>query len=222
MDRVSKPLIGVLVATVAVFALWVVALKPSSSSNSPNGTGGGLGQFQSDINKAHQAVQTSNAANAAAGAVPTTTSQLTTAPPTAQPGSKSSSASASATSSSAQPSAKADKAPATPAARFSTVQKALDQHKVVALLFYNPTAADDKAVKQELGLVPAHSGKVVKLAVPLTELSKYTAVTQQVPVNVSPTLVVIGRDGQAGEIVGFTDKVEIAQRVADGLAASPK
>ena len=62
MDRVSKPLIGVLVATVAVFALWVVALKPSSSSNSPNGTGGGLGQFQSDLNKAHQAVQTSNAA----------------------------------------------------------------------------------------------------------------------------------------------------------------
>ena len=51
MDRVSKPLLGVLVATVAVLALWVVALKPSSSSNSPNGNGGGLGQFESAINK---------------------------------------------------------------------------------------------------------------------------------------------------------------------------
>ena len=46
--------------------------------------------------------------------------------------------------------------------------------------------------------------------------------SQQTVQDVSPTLVVIGRDGQAGEIVGFTDKVEIAQRVADGLAATPK
>ena len=221
MDRVSKPLLGVLVATVAVFALWIVALKPSSSSNSPNGSGGGLGQFQSDLNKAHQAVQTSNSANArAGGAASTTTSQLTTAPPSVQPAS--SAAASSAASSSSKAGSDTTKAPATPAARFSTVQAALNSHKAVALLFYNTSAADDRAVKHELALVPRHSGKVVKLAIPLGELTKYTAVTSQVPVNVSPTLVVIGRDGQAGEIVGFTDKVEIAQRVADGLAAKPK
>lgn len=220
MDRVSKPLIGVLIATVAVLALWVVALKPSSSSNSPNGSGGGLGQFQSDINKAHQAVQTSNSANArAGGVVPTTTSQLTTAPPSVKPGSSAASSSVH-SSSSTRPAAA--KAPATSAARFSTVKAALDAHKALALLFYNPSAADDQAVEQELKLVPVHSGKVVKLAIPLNELPRYTAVTEQVPVNMSPTLVVIGRNGQAGEIVGFTDKVEIAQRVTDALAAAPK
>jgi hypothetical protein len=224
MDRVSKPLIGVLIATVAVLALWVVALKPSSSSNGPNGNGGGLGQFQSSINKAHQAVQTSNADNARSGQVPTTTSQLTTAPPTVAPvtggaGVHSSSSSSSA-SSAAQPSTTTT--PAARAARFAIVKAALDAHKAVALLFYNPPAADDQAVKLELASVPTHRGRVVKVAVPLTELSSYTAVTQQVPVNMSPTLVVIARDGQAGEIAGFTDKVEITQRVADALATGVK
>ena len=70
--------------------------------------------------------------------------------------------------------------------------------------------------------MPTHSGRVVKLAIPLNELPSYTAVTQQVPVNVSPTLVVIARNGRAGEIVGFADKVEITQRVADALATRAK
>jgi hypothetical protein len=221
MDRVSKPLIGVLVATVAVFALWIVALKPSSSSNSPNGNGGGLGQFQSAINKAHQAVQTSNADNARAGGVaPTTTSQLSTAPPSVKQAPATGGASAVHRSTSVKPAATST--PATAASRFSKVKAALDAHKAVALLFYNPPASDDQAVKKELAAVPTRSGRVVKLAVPLNELPSYTAVTQQVPVNVSPTLVVIARDGQAGEIVGFADKAEIAQRVADALAASVK
>jgi hypothetical protein len=104
-------------------------------------------------------------------------------------------------------------------ARLSTVQKAMADHKVVAMLFYNPLAADDKAVKQELAGVPTHRGQVVKLTIPLSEASSFTAVTQQVPVNFSPTLVLISPNGQAGEIVGFSDQLEIAQRVVDALAA---
>jgi hypothetical protein len=88
---------------------------------------------------------------------------------------------------------------------------------VVALLFYNPLAADDDAVKQELAGVPTHRGRVVKLTIPLSEASNFTAVTQQVPVNFSPTLVLIAPNGQAGEIVGFSDQLEIAQRVDDAL-----
>ena len=56
----SRSLIALLIGTVAFFALWVVALKPGSSKT---GSGSqGLGQYQSAINKAHQAVATSNAA----------------------------------------------------------------------------------------------------------------------------------------------------------------
>jgi hypothetical protein len=107
----------------------------------------------------------------------------------------------------------------TPSARqrLDVVGRALKANKVVALLFYNPLAADDKAVKAELALVPVHGGRVVKLAVPLSELARYTVVTNQVPVSVSPTLVLIDPDQQAATIVGFSDRFEIAQRVSDAL-----
>jgi hypothetical protein len=102
---------------------------------------------------------------------------------------------------------------------MSTVEHAVAAHRVVAMLFYNPTAADDRAVKAELASIPTRKGRVVKLTIPLSEAANYVAVTQQVPVNFSPTLVVIAHNGQAGEIQGYADRFEIAQRVDQSLAA---
>lgn len=220
----SRSLIALLVGTVVFFALWLVALKPSGSSSSGSSSSSqGLGQYQSDINKAHQAVQISNASNAASG-------NDGTSPAASSPAASGGSApatKATATTSSTTRSASKPSLPVTsktgqhsPAAmaRLSTVQRALAQHKVVAMLFFNPQAADDQAVKQELAGVPTHHGQVVKLTIPLSEASNFTAVTQQVPVNFSPTLVLIAPNGQAGEIVGYSDQFEIAQRVDDALA----
>jgi hypothetical protein len=100
---------------------------------------------------------------------------------------------------------------------LNKVERALVANKVVALLFFNPAGADDRAVAQELASVPTRGGKVVKLAVPLSEVSHYKVVTDQVPVDSSPTLVLIDPDQQAQTIVGFADRFEIAQRVADAL-----
>jgi hypothetical protein len=97
------------------------------------------------------------------------------------------------------------------------VAHALQTGKVLALLFYNPAATDDRAVKQELAAVPTHSGKVVKIAVPVNRLAQYGVITNQVQVQVSPTLVLIDKSRQASTIVGFADRFEIAQRVADAL-----
>jgi hypothetical protein len=108
-------------------------------------------------------------------------------------------------------------APSTPAQRLNVVERALAQHKVLAALFYNPAGADDQAVKQELQSIPTRSGKVVKLTVPLSELSNYTVITNQMPVAFSPTLVVINRRGQASTIVGFADTFEISERIAGAL-----
>ncbi len=222
----SRSLIALLIGTVAFFALWLVALKPGGSgSGNGSSSSQGLGQYQSAINKAHQAVATSNASNAASGNDGTASSTST---PTASGGTSTASTAnpsqAAATSSAAthtNPTAAAGKPSHSPAAtvRLITVQRAMAQHKVVAMLFYNPLAADDQAVKQELSSVPTHHGQVVKLTIPLSEASKFTAVTQQVPVNFSPTLVLIAPNHQTGEIVGFSDQLEIAQRVDDALAA---
>jgi hypothetical protein len=213
----SRSLIALLVGTVAFFALWLLALKPGSSNTTGGNSSQGVGQYQSAINQAHQAVQTSNASNAASGNDGT---------PSGASGPQSSAAPGTSSSTGAQvhPAASSSQAQAgvhTAAAvnRFSTVQHAVVSHKVVAMLFYNPAASDDRAVKRELSSIPTRRGMVVKLTIPLSEAANYTAVTQQVPVNFSPTLVLIARNGQAGEILGYSDRFEIAQRVDYALAA---
>jgi hypothetical protein len=196
MGHVSRPLVGLLVATAAFFALWVVALKPSSSGGEqPAGT------YQSAITQAHQAVATSDAASASAGGtVATTAAGATPQTPPAPAAAKKISATG---------------------ARLNIVSQALRAHKVLALLFYNPAATDDRAVKQELKTVPTRGRRVVKLAAPVSELARYAVVSNQVPVSFSPTLVLIDRSGSASTIAGFADRFEIAQRVADALATRP-
>lgn len=230
----SRSLIALLVATVVFFVLWTVALKGNSSST--GSSKGPLGQYQPDINAARKAVAISNASNAASGNENATSSSggaAASTGSTAKANSSSSSASASHGSATAKSASTAKRTttthrtvtavkthPKSAAATLSAVQAAVSSHKVVALLFYNPAGADDVAVKQELGSVPSHKGAVVKLAVPLNEAARFTAVTQQVPLNFSPTLVLIAKNDQASEIVGYTDSFEIDQRVDDALATS--
>jgi hypothetical protein len=214
MDNVSRPLIALLVGTVAFFALWMVALKPSSSKSGAAQSSA----YQSAIAKAHQAVATSAASSVAHGGtvVSTPSTAATATPVTTTPTSSPTSAPH------AQTQPKATAAASSSSAtqhRVDTVSRALLAKRVVALLFYNPAATDDRAVKHELATVPSHRRKVVKLAVPISELARYPVVTTQVQVNESPTLVLIDGHGQAMTIVGFADRFEIAQRVLDALAA---
>jgi hypothetical protein len=224
MRNVSRPLIALIVGTVAFLALWMVALKPSSSSSGSHG----MAAYDAAIAKARQAVVTSNGASAAAaGTAPATasTSPTSTSPAAANGPATRSVDSAAAAGSSARASrldassARLDaRAAATARQRFTAVERALKANKVLALLFYNPAAADDQAVRQELASVPVYGGHVVKLALPVNDLGRYSLITNQVPVNVSPTLVLIDPDQQATTIVGFADRFEIGQRVLDALS----
>jgi len=227
MDHVSRPLIALLAGTVAFFAIWLVALKPS---------GGGAGSqkpgvYVSPIAKAHRAVAASAAASVAHGG---------TVIPSARPGARATTTTPAAATSAASvhaptpttkhPASRIFKTGSTwpahrPRAsaadrRARSVARAIQANKTLALLFYNAAGADDRAVRQELDAVPAHRGRVLRLAVPLSELARYAVVTNQVRVTGSPTLVVIDRAHHAGTIVGFADRFEISQLVADALAAS--
>ena len=224
-------MIGLLAATLVFFALWYVELKPSASSS--GGSPSGLGQYQSAINKAHQAVATSNAANAKLGAPvattaapksPTatkTTPAATTAKavPATAPHTKTlaKAAPAAKTGAKAAPATKPAAAPSA-AAQVKLIANAVAAHDAVAVLFYNPAAADDQAMKRELGAVPTHHGQVVKLAVPVSELTQFQGITAQVPVVTAPTLVLIDPTRQATVITGYASQLEINQRVADALA----
>jgi hypothetical protein len=226
MGTLPKPLIGLLLGTVAFFAIWMVALKPHSSSS--GGSQGGVGQYQGAIDKAHQAVTTSNQANAKLGAPTSTTSATTPAATT-----PAATAQAQATKAPAKPVTKAKATPTTkPTTKPTTVPSsaaatnapqtvatAIRAGKVVAILFYNDAAPDDRAVKSELAAIPTHGGQVVKVAVPLSQLIQFSSLTQTVDVNTAPELVLIDHARQASTLVGYADGVEIGQRIDDALAA---
>jgi hypothetical protein len=239
MGSLPKPLIGLLLGTVAFFAIWMVALKPSSSS-SGGGSQGGLGQYQSAINKAHQAVTTSNQANAKLGAPTATTRGATTPGATTPPATKTATTTKTATKTAtkttptatkpaaAKPATKAKAVPATKptaqsasaaaAADAKTVATALGASRVVAILFYNDAAADDRAMKAELAAIPTHQGAVVKVAVPVSQLIQFSSLTQMVDINTAPELVIIDGEHHASTLIGYADGVEIAQRIDDALA----
>jgi hypothetical protein len=222
MGTLPKPLIGLLLGTVAFFAIWMVALKPSSSSS--GGSQGGVGQYQPAINKAHQAVTTSNQANAKLGA-PTATTSATT--PTATKPAPAKTAAKPTADAAAKAVGKTLSVPVTKpvltpaqsaAADAKSVGTAIRAGKVVAILFYNDAAADDRAMKTELAAIPTHGGQVAKFAEPVSQLIQFSSLTQTVDINTAPELVLIDKARQASTLFGYADGVEIAQRIDDALA----
>jgi hypothetical protein len=233
MTQVSRPLLAALAAMVVFLGVWLVALKPSSSSNSqapaPAASSPqlpGVAGLSRAIAKAHGAVKTSDAASAAAGGeVATTPSAASVQPATpaapaasAAPTPTTPAAANGATAHAAKPAVHVTPAAATASDRHDAVVRALARHEVLALLFFNAGAADDRAVQQELAAVPESGRQVLKLAIPLSELSRYPMITGQVQVQAAPTLVFVDRLRQATTIVGFADRFEIAQRIADALS----
>jgi hypothetical protein len=202
MTSVSKPLLGVLLATVALFAGVMVFFKGHNSAGSTP-----TSVAQSAVSQAKQAVKTSDAANARIGAPVSTT-------PAAAPSHAAKASHPASTTHAVKPAGHvaAVKPAAGAKSAVTRVDAALAQHKVVGLLFYNPSASDDLAVKAELAAAATRAG-VVKVAVPVTDVAQFTMLTDSVPVSSSPTLVMIDRSGSASTINGFADRFEIAQRL---------
>ena len=211
MANVSRPLLIVLAATVALMALWMVALKPKpvAIENTPLSS-------TKVIPQANQASAVSDAANAklqaaaaaadgsAAPATPAGTQQAATPQAGAQPAKAQS------------PAAGAGKSAAS---RSNTqVERAISQGKVVVLLFWNSKASDDIATRGALRDLDRRGGKVFVRVVPIADVASYTSVTRGVKIAGSPTIVVVGRKGATRVIAGLTEPREISQAVGDALA----
>src|SRR5688572_22723174 len=150
MDQVSRPMLIALAATIALAAVWLVALrpKPAEIADTPAAP-------VTAIAKAKDAAATSDAANAKVAAA---TGGATAAAPTA-----------------AAPAAAATPAPAPSAAE----PKAANKHeaavvrdiragKVVVLLFWNAKGADDVATRGAVRDVNRHSGNVAVHVIPIS------------------------------------------------------
>jgi hypothetical protein len=209
MASLPRPLIGLFVAAVAFFAIWTVALKPgSSSSGSRSGSSPSPNAYSAAIAKAHAAAAATAKQSAADGAPVAAATTAKVAPATHA---------APARTRHVAPGHAAVRPAATNLPSMATVMQAIASHKTVALLVFNPSGADDTAVKAELASIPTHRGQVAKFAVPENQLSHFSALTNRVPVNGTPTLILIDKRGHASSLVGFVDQLEMAQRISDTL-----
>jgi hypothetical protein len=237
MAQLSRPLLVALAATVALMAVWLVALRPKPVPVQATP----LAPVQA-IPQAREAGATSDAANAKAqaatgggsaapagsstaalpAAAPTAAASSPTAPrsaassPTAPP-----SAASSPTAPRSAASAQAAGRPAKRSLgerRAAAVARDLAHGKVVVLLFWDADAADDVATRGALRGLDLHGRKVVVRAVPIGRVAQYASVTRGLKIAQSPTTVVIGRQRHTRVIVGLTEPRELAQAVGDALA----
>jgi|SRR5579884_593725 len=243
-SQVSRPVQIALIAVVLLAAVWFVALRPKStsggsgtpapvthpatpsssgSSGGPNAPGvAGLGRA---IDKAHGAVrqsqdnanqlqQHSDAVSGQGGSAPASGASTTPAPTTTG----TPPATAKAPSTSAKP--PAPKTPPTPTGHGAPAiaARALAQHKVLAILFYNPGGADDEALRGAFRHLDTRNGKVVVLSAPVTQVASFTAVTAKVSITGSPEVVIFDHTGDAHTYLGYMDPDEVDNHIADALA----
>jgi hypothetical protein len=209
----------------------------------------GVGGLKSAVDKAHGAVTTASGdaqratRSSADGTASTSAAPAAQAPATADAGRPAASAGAPASHVSSGSTTSASGAASHPASGGRTtthaagtpaphrlvangavgsVRAALRAHKAVAVAFVDSSTADSQAVERELLHVSRFGGRAFLLSVPLADLSAYAFITKAVEVTVAPTVVIVDPRHRATTIVGFADRGEIEQRLADALAVEPR
>jgi hypothetical protein len=151
---------------------------------------------------------------------PSTTSSSTPAPTQTPNAAQSPTAKAGSSASATQPNQGKDKV--TPANQSQTgpagpglptpVKQALDAHKVVVILFWNPRAIDDRSVKASVDRLP-HRKHLAVFSDGVGNLSRYTRITAAASVSTTPSLVIVNPKGQAEVVTGYLDYETIRQYI---------
>jgi len=241
VDQVSRPMQIALVAVVLLAGMWFTVLKPKPDSGSdfkPTATPAassaasqpaapGVKGLATAVDKAKGAAATSDAANAGIQAATGGSAAAATTRPAAK-----AKAQVKATKRTAVSVAKAAKpaAAAKPGTKAATAKAAapaadvdpsdrllsyLDKGKVLVILFEGK-GADDKAARKAVHQTALHDTKhVVSAYVPIADVGKYEAITSDVQILTSPTVLVIGKDRKATALTGFFDAPVIRQAVGD-------
>jgi hypothetical protein len=100
------------------------------------------------------------------------------------------------------------------------VARAVDDRKVLVLLFWDRDSADDRAVRRQLRGVDRWDGEVRVHAAPAAKVSRYARITRGANVAQSPTTLVIDRNLKVTSLVGFVDTQSVDQAVLDALRNS--
>jgi hypothetical protein len=190
-----------------------------------HGAAPGVQGLSSAIAKAHGAVA---ASQANAHQLESKSAQASTAGGTAA--SAPSAAAASAPAASAAATAAGSKAAGTSSAthpasllsapaRQRAVEKAIARGDVTLILFWDRRGADDLADAKAVRLVSGgHSHVSVQLA-SAKEVADFGTITRGVQVYGTPTVLVVGKSGQATVLTGLTDRFALAQAIEEARHA---
>jgi hypothetical protein len=208
VDKISLPFRILLIVALVFAVAWFVVLRPKPASDvAPAVTPApGVTGLDSATDKAKSAVDAANAAAARSEAAANAVGGSSTAkssPKAAKPA---------AAAKPAVPGLANDAAPGDPS---RPLLASVDAGKVAVVLFWNKNATDDRATRRALRKIDLHHGKVVASAVPIDDVGRYEAITRGAQVLESPTVLVIGADGKARSIAGYTQAKEIDQAISD-------
>lgn len=190
-----------LAATIALAALWLVALrpKPAEIADTPAAP-------VTAVAKAKDAAASADAANAAVAAA-TGGATAAPAPSAAAPG----------TAAAPAPAPRAAE-PKAANKHEAAVVRDIRAGKVVVLLFWNAQGADDIATRGAVRDLDRRGGKVAVHVVPISRVGRYESITSGVTVSQSPTTLVVDKKRRTHAIVGLTEPGELRQAVDDALA----
>ena len=229
MSQISPPIRILLVCAVAFMAAWMLFLRPKTESGAPAAStpttaaqppveAGGdqatslAGKAVEKANEA-TAAQDARAEELAGGAGETAAAPATNNATAVTP-----------TEDAAQPvegtPAKLSKNEVAEGGLPKRVVNALGDRKVVVILFWQPRAAEDKAVRKAVAGIDRHHNKVLAHATHIKRVASYQQITRGAEVEQSPTVVVIDRNRQVTSLVGYVDRQTIDQAVTDALRNS--
>jgi hypothetical protein len=227
MSQISPPIRILLICAVAFLAAWMLFLRPSADTGAPAAEpspattapvdAGGADADSASGKLVEKANETAAAQDAKAEQLADGTGETVVPAASAPATTGTAAAAAPGTATGAgKLTAKAAAAGGLPA----RVVRALDDHKVLVLLFWSPRSADDKAVRTALTGIDRHKGKVLAHATNVKRIAAYGQITRGADVEQSPTVVVVDRDRKVETLVGYVDRTSIDQAVTDALRNS--
>ena len=101
------------------------------------------------------------------------------------------------------------------------VEGTLTHGKVALLLFWNPNGADDAAVHGQVRTVGHSHLPVVVYEGNAKDVASFGAITRQVPVYGTPTILIVGVKGRTSSLTGLQDAFAIEQAIDEARSPSP-
>jgi cytoskeletal protein RodZ len=209
VTQVNRPLLIALLATAVLAAGWMAFLRPGAVQSTTDEVTAPA-KVATQARQAAAATDKASAATEAAAEKVADESSAATATP-ATPATTPKKAATPAPAAKAQKTEKKAESKST-ADPQAAVLKEMDAGKVVVLLFWNPSGADDRAARETLKDLKLRDGKITVHAVDVKDVGRYDSVTQGVSVTQTPMTMVV-EDGKARTIAGLVDPTELDQLV---------